>query len=72
MFENVRYDLYASDTRVIISGIRGEAEGKTVKITLSDNGGTLYVNNTEAKNVSREGNYVTVELPLGKCVVEMK
>ena len=72
MFENVRYDLYVKDTCVILSGVRGEADGKTVKITLRDDGGKLYVNNQETNGFSRADGYITIELPLEQCVVEIK
>lgn len=72
MFENVRYDLYVTDTGAVVSGIRGDATGKTVKFTFKDNGGKVYVNGSETSDFVRAGGYITVELPLGQCFVEIK
>lgn len=72
MFENVRYDLYVTDTRAVMSGVRGDATGKTVKFVFRDSGKKVFVNNQETNDFVKADGYIIVELPLGQCVVELQ
>ena len=72
MFENVRYDLYITPSRVVISGVRGQTDGK-VQITFKANADKkVYVNYAEVKDFTAKDGYITVEVPMAQCVVDIK
>ena len=71
MFNDVRYDLYVTNSYAVISGVRGNTDGKVQLTFKAEAGKKAYVNYQETECVAKDG-YITVELPLAQCVVEIK
>lgn len=72
MFNNVRYDLFVTNSSAVISGVRGQTDSK-VRLTFNiKEGQKVYVNYQETTNYTANNGTITLELPLGQCVVEIK
>ena len=73
MFHNVRYDLYVTDSSAVISGVRGNTDGLTVRLKFkADTDKKVFVNYKETAEFTRENGYVVVEVPLGQTFVEIQ
>lgn len=71
MFGNVRYDLCITDSAAVISGVRGASDKKVCLTFKAKAGQKAYVNYRETEYAEKDG-FVTVEVPLAQCVVEIK
>ncbi len=75
MFNNVRYDLFITNSSAVISGLRGgDSTDKTVKFSFRYEGSapTVTVNNKTTTNFTFANGVVTVEVPLAQMNVEVK
>lgn len=71
MFNDVRYDLYITNSYAVISGVRGTTDSKVRLTFKAETGKKAWVNYQETEYVAKDG-YITLELPLAQCVVEIK
>lgn len=73
MFHDIKYNLYVENDRVVLSGVRGEVDGQTLKVELKGTkNSTVYVNNKKYTGFTYDGGKITLEIPFGQCVVEVK
>lgn len=72
MFRGIRYDLYISADRVVVSGVRGQTNGEKIRLNLAlQEGKKVYVDGRETAGRAENGR-IAVEVPFGNFVLEIK
>ncbi len=71
MFRNVRYDVYVSHDRTVISGVRGKTDASVQIRMRAKEGQKAYVNYKPVDAAVTDG-YITVTVPLAQCTVDIR
>ena len=74
MYSGIKYDCVIQNDSVIISGVRGTVNGEKIQVNFKKPKGnySVSVNGVKTSEFVENGEYVTVTVPLGKTVVEIK